>query len=528
MATVKNLVPNPALKVNSSGWFSGSRVTGLSGFDRTTGYAGSSTSGDLITPQCVVTAGTVYVFSISVRTTSTKTVEWGIDWRTSSSYISSSTRVSMSVPANTTRRMVVVATAPVGATRALGVLQFPGSLTATMAMLTAGSTVYDYFDGDSAGAVWDGTDGNSTSTLTISGKPQRGAVTITGTVVSGKNVSRAARGLLQFGGVLSFARKQMVEASTGRIYIGGSTIGDVNVPQVIGYKPHWLGRLGLLRALPPPHYGQEVEQSYKETAGIQESLAGRATKDVLGYHREWKWTWRFLRDDEALPLLALRTSPPRAPIRLIDSYSGGNLCSADGASGGSVSRSVERFTATAGQFAHRLMPSLPDELLWKLDGGIEWSLPGSTPGTLYVDDGPRWRVPVIPGERVVGRLWVAASGETEVRAVLRPYDVTGAALTEVAGVATQAPAPRADGLAWRAIRVVLDPPADAVSVVVGLRVSAPAGDRTVYASGFNVVHATAARLWSPGGGAPEVIVTEMEHTLPSPREHHMTLSLREV
>jgi hypothetical protein len=528
--TIKNLAPNPALKNNDTGWFSGSRATGISGFTRTTGYAGNSANGDLITPKCAATGSTVYTYSIFVRSTTTKTVGFNIDWRNSSqAYLRSDAGTPVSVPANTTVRLVVTAAAPATAANGLLVLHFSGSLTATQFMATAGATVYDYFDGDSAGAAWDGTNGNSTSTLTISGKPSKGLVNVVGTAVAFRRQARAQTGILTFGGQDFYGRKQQVAASTGNVVVAGSVIGDPSIPQAIGYKPFWLGRLGLLRELPPPHYGQEVEQSYVETAGLQESLTGGATKDVLGYHREWKWTWRFLRDAEALPLLSLRTSPPRAPLRLVDSYSGGNLLSQDAAAGGSVSRSTDRFTVSAGAISHQLMPSVPSELEWQLDGGIVWQLPNSTGGLLLVDGGARWRTPMIPGQRAVARMWVAASAQTEVRGTLRPYDVNGVAGADAYGISINVPAPNAAGLSWRPVRVPLDPATGTVSAAVGLTVTPPAtGNRTIYVTGLSVVHASAGRLWSPGGGAPEVIVTELTHTLPSPREHHMTLSLREV
>jgi hypothetical protein len=534
MATRVNLCPNPALQVNATGWFgpTGSvRVSNLTGFGRTTGFTMGGGPGDGIGPQADVVAGTTYTFSLYARPSFTGTVDTGIDWYDDGGYLASSPGAStINVTNGVITRLAVTAVAPAGATAGLQTTSYSGaSIVTTMHLVEAATSAGEYFDGATLGAVWDNpaTPGNSTSTLISTANSSTGRVTLTGSVVGSKRVSHAGTGTVAFAGA-STGGKRIAASSTGRITVAGSTVAEPVVPQKLGYRPFWLGPLATLRELPPPHYGTEVGQDYVETAAIHESLTGSATKDVLGYHREWSWSWRYLLDEEALPLLALRTSPPLAPLRLIDSYSGGNLLSADAGAAGSVSRSTTRFTVTAGSLAHIVMPSLPDELIWYLDGGLTWQLPAGTAGQLMVEDTINRRVPVVPGINAVARMWVAASDAVTVQPLWRPYTAAGTAQADVLGAPVTVPGGSVDELTWRSVRVGWTPPPGVVAAAAGLRMTAAAGARTVYVTGISAVHAEIGRRWSPGGGAPEVIVTDLKHSLPSPTEHHMSLTLREV
>lgn len=176
MATRKNYQINPAAKNSATGWGGGStptRSTGLTGLSRTTGlhysangYAQSpAISG--VGPGEVWTLslefqnntgsslGTRAFYFVSVRSTG------GDDFSQTANFalVPGVTRlnVTKTTPANTTGLYIVVDS--FNATAGSGV-EITSCLFEKVATLDA------YFDGDSLNAVWDGTDGNSSSTYT--------------------------------------------------------------------------------------------------------------------------------------------------------------------------------------------------------------------------------------------------------------------------------------------------------------------------------------------------------------------------
>lgn len=173
MATRRNLMPNPACRNNSSGWFasSGGRVTNLSSqdFPRSTGFRLNS-SADGGTPQAAVGSGTV---TMSAYVRCTGSWWWGsalsvrIHWYRNGDYSSSSGAQSYSFSSGQTRRVSVSANRPSNVTHALLYFDNASGVTADITAVLAeqGSGVGDYFDGDSANASWDGAIGNSTSTF---------------------------------------------------------------------------------------------------------------------------------------------------------------------------------------------------------------------------------------------------------------------------------------------------------------------------------------------------------------------------
>ncbi len=179
MGLRRNLHPNPSLKNNITGnatdWTSTptgyARQTGLTGMDRTTGFGGSGATDPVTTPRFAAVAGQPYVASLQVKTGGSNTFQMLINWyasTTGGSFISNSGS-SVSFTVNGTARCEIGPyTAPAGA--GAGYLRLVGidSTTVSLAALiveqtgTAGLT---YFDGDTPGASWEGTAGNSTSVL---------------------------------------------------------------------------------------------------------------------------------------------------------------------------------------------------------------------------------------------------------------------------------------------------------------------------------------------------------------------------
>ncbi len=188
VAAITNLVANPALSVNSTGWSvssstggtpSGARVGAVSGMSslaittayRTTlgGTASSWWRGGY--GNVAVTEGTVYTLSGYIRPSVTANTGVIIIWRTAAgSTIIENPSTFSSQTGGTWQRKSVTATAPSGATNAQ--IRFGANnggsqnafVDATAAMFTEGGTLYNYADGNSQGWIWNGTDNSSTST----------------------------------------------------------------------------------------------------------------------------------------------------------------------------------------------------------------------------------------------------------------------------------------------------------------------------------------------------------------------------
>lgn len=177
MAKRVNLCPNPALKSNSTGWAFPSgyaRSTSVTTLPRTTGVKGTSApSAPIIGPQTPVVTGSQYCVSFSIHYTNvsgTNTFDYGIDWYNSSgSYLSStaySTRTSAAFGI-TERLEHGPMTAPTNAAKAVLVLSNLDSGCEVTAVLfeQTSTTGQSYFDGDTTGAGWLGTVGNSASQI---------------------------------------------------------------------------------------------------------------------------------------------------------------------------------------------------------------------------------------------------------------------------------------------------------------------------------------------------------------------------
>lgn len=174
MALRRNLSPNPALKNDATGWSGPSgwvRSTSLGALPRTTGFEGT-TAGDIATPRALVTAGQQYYWSISIRAD-----EGAIEGEfivnfysspTSGGYISNSgSTVEFSLANGEIARYTVGPyTVPSGGVASsLKINDITGAAEVTAYHVEHVDTAGGYFDGDTLGASWDGSSGNSSSTI---------------------------------------------------------------------------------------------------------------------------------------------------------------------------------------------------------------------------------------------------------------------------------------------------------------------------------------------------------------------------
>jgi hypothetical protein len=197
VAIRRNLAENPALKVNTTGnatdWTSTpsgyARQTGVTGMDRTTGFGGSGARDPITTPRFAAVAGLPYMASIQVKTGASNTFKMMINWysgTTASGSFLSGTSTTVFTVNGTARCEIGPFTAPTGAGAGyLRIIEVDSTTATWTAELVEQTNIsgQSYFDGDSTGASWEGTSGNSTSVLTL------GADTVTWTDSASRVVS---------------------------------------------------------------------------------------------------------------------------------------------------------------------------------------------------------------------------------------------------------------------------------------------------------------------------------------------------
>lgn len=209
--TRRNLCPNPFAKTNATGYSgtaAATRSTGLSGFQRTTGMIAAG-GGYIQAPVAACAPGDQIVVSlqtVSLSVLGTKTIYCAFTRSAGGDDFSQT----FTVTADTTvRRAVFNGTAPANAT---GVYLILDAITAgtvmSSVMYEPGAVDGGYADGDSSGWVWDGTNGNSSSTqsggtdLPVSGTLSGGG-TLSGTVQGRHTATGALAGGGHLTGVVS-------------------------------------------------------------------------------------------------------------------------------------------------------------------------------------------------------------------------------------------------------------------------------------------------------------------------------------
>jgi len=195
MTIKKNLLIVPALKIDdgapSAPWLGPgggdwARITNAhSSLPRATAWAGT-TPGNPILSRANVIAGKYYVVSYSVRAIAPQAAVLNLDWKTGSNAFISTTSGSgsdygvINMVASSTGRFAVLGQAPATAERLTPVMPgIDGSAQITAGMVRQFDTLVEaqaailvdrlasgYFDGDSPNSVWDGSNGESTSTYT--------------------------------------------------------------------------------------------------------------------------------------------------------------------------------------------------------------------------------------------------------------------------------------------------------------------------------------------------------------------------
>lgn len=171
-----NKAENPALANDAVGWaaIGGGSRTAVTGFGRPFAFRKTGGTGSLSIYCARASAGVgeTWTASIYIRSNVARTVNPTLDYYTSgSTFISDQVGDPVSLTANTVTRIYVTGTTVATTARLQLTISYTAAATSDVMDVTAlmyekVATLDGYFDGDTPNAVWDGTAGNSTSTLT--------------------------------------------------------------------------------------------------------------------------------------------------------------------------------------------------------------------------------------------------------------------------------------------------------------------------------------------------------------------------
>lgn len=169
-STRKNWNTNPALKNDVTGYFGNSvtRVTNATGLPRATALD-VPVAGDISCPRFAVTPGEVIRLSGHVKAVGAdRDIFYQIHFRQAGDvWGGASADANTVVASGASQRLATAAvTVPDLAVDAMLFFNVPGAVQITGLLYERSGSLGSYFDGDTSGAVWDGANGNSTSTLT--------------------------------------------------------------------------------------------------------------------------------------------------------------------------------------------------------------------------------------------------------------------------------------------------------------------------------------------------------------------------
>lgn len=218
MTSRQNLCPNPASKNDVTGYayFSGGstvvQATSLAGYPRTTG-ARFSSSGTPMTPNAACSVGQAITMSFYAASESASDLVVDLYFLTNGS---NTQGASVSIPfavAGVVQRVSITRTIPSGQTTCRCLIDnFNASVTPlviTACLTEVAASADTYFDGDTSGATWDGTNGSSTSTF-AGGLTQAlpVAVDASSAIALGRRKTRALSTVIDLSSAVTLGRRK--------------------------------------------------------------------------------------------------------------------------------------------------------------------------------------------------------------------------------------------------------------------------------------------------------------------------------
>lgn len=265
----------------------------------------------------------------------------------------------------------------------------------------------------------------------------------------------------------------------------------------------YLGPLGDLRPLPSPDGG--VDRTVERFGGVHQSLSGARTMDITGHRASYTFTLPWLEPSETRFIEALHYRTVPGPFYALDPMTSNRL-PRDAAllkpysddvdvPGGGVVRSTDAPTG----------PGVPVT-------SLDWS--SYTAGTGLTLPS----VPLLPNEGVVASVW--ARSEDAIPLTIS-VAFTGAAGTDQ-GHATQTVTL---STGWARYSVAATVPGTAASGRVSFT---PGSGKRVLLAGAQFEFGSAPSPWDMGGGAPTVLLDQLERSSSHYPGDAVTLTLLEV
>lgn len=276
--------------------------------------------------------------------------------------------------------------------------------------------------------------------------------------------------------------------------------------------PTWyLGPVGQLQELTCPETG--VQRNPVRYGGVHRAITGAATVDVTGIKYEYNLKWDHAAESEirALEVMAERHVP--GPFWLLDPLKRNRL-SVEATRLRWLSLSSPGVFPTGGLVKH-----VND---WPTAAGLgtqclHWySQPANNHQLVF--DYAKW-VPVIPGEQLVGSVYLKGSGAATVR-------MTWLNAQGVETGTPQATSVTATG-AW--VRYATSGTVPAGAALVRFEIARGSGSTTdLYVAAPQLEVGTSASAWQPGGGAPLVHIDQLETSSPRYPLFNVGLTLLEA
>ncbi|MCA1624159.1 MAG: hypothetical protein LC778_10230 [Acidobacteria bacterium] len=155
-----------------------------------------------------------------------------------------------------------------------------------------------------------------------------------------------------------------------------------------------------------------------------------------------------------------------------------------------------------------------------IDSGIRWTVPAATAGTLLSNFDIREQIVLRDLRPLVLTLEVTGSGV--VQALIRPFNRTGVAQTDILGNAVTL------NTTWQSVSLTYSPGSNDATCAVGLNCQSGAGERIITTTAIKCRDSNDDPRWSIGGGIGEVAIIDFDAQYNTFHTYEISFTVREV
>lgn len=277
--------------------------------------------------------------------------------------------------------------------------------------------------------------------------------------------------------------------------------------------PIWyLGPAGDMRALVCPE--RDIDITVERYGGVFQGLSGARSMTTTGHKQRFKFDFRFLTDEEYAWLDALHHRTVFGLYRLRNPFKT-NLLSMQSSLVRTIgdNRSVQFTSGVAGPVND--WPSAAGNLA---NQSTKWT--NRSTGTQVFRVEERYHIPVTVGSPVTFSVYMKASTSLSGSIIIDWYNSARTQIGSSGSVATSLTT------SWQRFQVTGTPPAGAVTARGAFLTSATAPD--VYLAAAQFEDGSTPTDWEIGGGAPVVLLDQLETVTPRFPYRNTTLSILEA